>query len=81
VAAPKAKKLTNKEQRELDEMPRQIAQLEAEQKSITQQLANPALYKDQPDEVRRLNQRFAEIDTEMLDKLEKWETIEARTKG
>jgi ATP-binding cassette subfamily F protein uup len=62
-------------------MPRQIAQLEAEQKSITQQLANPALYKDQPDEVRRLNQRFAEIDTEMLDKLEKWETIEARTKG
>jgi ATP-binding cassette subfamily F protein uup len=39
------------------------------------------LYKQKPDEVKRLNDRFAEIDGLLLESLEKWEVIEARTKG
>jgi ATP-binding cassette subfamily F protein uup len=78
---PKQKKLSYKDQRELDELPLLIAQLEQEQKAVSERLANPDLYKQQPDEAHRLNQRFAEIDQLLLVNLEKWETIEARAKG
>lgn len=82
-AAPvaKQKKLSYKEQRELEELPLLIAKLEAEQKTITGQLEDPDLYKQKPEEVKRLNERFAEIDGLLLESLEKWEVIEARSKG
>jgi ATP-binding cassette subfamily F protein uup len=75
------KKLSYKDQREMDALPVLIAQLEAEQKTITEKLADASLYTKQPDEAKRLNQRFAEIDSLLLDALEKWEVIEARSKG
>jgi len=78
--AAKAKKLSYKEQRELDELPKLIAQLEAEQKTISAQLADADLYKKNPDEVVRLNARFSEIDGLLLESLEKWEAIEDRSK-
>ncbi|WP_041742245.1 ATP-binding cassette domain-containing protein [Collimonas fungivorans] len=77
----KQKKLSYKEQQELKELPLLIAKLEAEQKTISSQLADPDLYKQKPDEVKRLNDRFAEIDGLLLESLEKWEVIEARSKG
>jgi len=79
--AAKQKKLSYKEQRELDALPLVIAQLEAEQKIISSRLADPEMYKQQPDEVKRLNDRFAEIDALLLENLEKWEAIDARGKG
>jgi ATP-binding cassette subfamily F protein uup len=79
-AAAKQKKLSYKEQRELDELPALIARLEAEQKAISQQLADPDLYKSKPDEAMRFNERFAELDGLLMDALEKWEVIEARNK-
>jgi ATP-binding cassette subfamily F protein uup len=81
AAVTKQKKLSYKEQRDLDELPILIAKLEAEQTTISAKLADPALYKNQAEEVQRLNQRFAEIDALLLDSLEKWEAIEARAKG
>lgn len=79
--AAKQKKLSYKEQREIDALPTLIAQLEAEQKAITEKLADASIYTKQADEAKRLNQRFAEIDGLLLDALEKWETIEARAKA
>ena len=83
AAAPaaKPKKLSYKEQRDLEQLPTMIAQLEEEQKNITERLADPALYTQQPEEVKRLNQRFAEIDASLLEMLERWEDIEKRAKG
>ena len=80
AAAPvvKQKKLSYKEQREMEALPALIAQLEDEQKAITEKLADASLYTKQPDEVKRLNQRFTEIDGLLLEALEKWEEIEAR---
>ncbi|MGV3741610.1 MAG: ATP-binding cassette domain-containing protein [Burkholderiaceae bacterium] len=80
-AASKQKKLSYKEQRELEELPALIAQLESEQQSISARLADPELYKNQADQVQQLNQRFAEIDELLLQSLERWEEIEARQKG
>jgi ATP-binding cassette subfamily F protein uup len=81
VVAPaaKQKKLSYKEQREMEALPALIAQLEDEQKAITEKLADASLYTQQPDEVKRLNQRFTEIDGLLLEALEKWEAIEARS--
>ncbi len=76
----KAKKLSYKEQRELEELPKQIAKLEAEQQVITVRLQDTNLYKTQPDEVNKLNRRYAEIDDLLLVCLEQWEVIEARSK-
>ncbi len=76
----KSKKLSYKEQRELEELPKQIARLEAEQQTITVRLQDTNLYKTQPDEVNKLNRRYAEIDELLLTSLEQWEAIEAQAK-
>ena len=82
-AAPAAKKvkLSYKEQRELEELPLLIASLEDEQSAITQQLNAPDFYKTNPADAKRINARFAEIDDLLMVALEKWELIEARSKG
>lgn len=81
-AAPvKQKKLSFKEQRELDELPKLIAALEAEQATISTKLADPDLYKKEPEAMQTLNKRFAEIDELLMESMEKWEAIEARAKA
>jgi ATP-binding cassette subfamily F protein uup len=83
AAAPVAKKskLSYKEQRELEELPLLIASLEDEQTQITLQLNAPDFYKTNPADAKRINARFAELEEQLLEALEKWEQIEARSKG
>jgi ATP-binding cassette subfamily F protein uup len=82
-AAPAAKKtkLSYKEQQELEKLPLLIASLEDEQSAITAQLNAPDFYKTNPADAKRINARFAEIDQLLIDALEKWELIEARSKA
>jgi len=77
-AAPvtKQKKLSYKEQRELEELPKLIAKLEDEQSVLAAELSHPDFYKKTPAEGKRLNARVAEIESELLEALEKWEQIE-----
>ena len=77
--AAKQKKLSYKEQRELEELPKLIAKLEDEQSVLAAQLSHPDFYKKTPAEGKRLNARVAEIEGELLEALEKWEQIEARS--
>lgn len=81
ASASKSKKLSYKEKRELETLPGLIADLEKEQKDISEKLADPELYRQQPGEVKRLNERFAEIDILLMESLEKWEAIEAKANG
>jgi ATP-binding cassette subfamily F protein uup len=72
----KPKKLSYKEQKELDELPTLISNLETEQKTISAKLADGDFYKDAtPDAIKKLNERFAEIDELLMAALEKWEAI------
>jgi len=80
-AIAKKPKLSYKEQRELEELPQLIASLEDEQSAITQQLNSPDFYKTNPADAKRINARFAQIEEQLLEALEKWEQIEARSKG
>jgi ATP-binding cassette subfamily F protein uup len=79
AAAPaKAKrKLSYKEQRELQELPQRIAALEAEQKALGAQLADPDFYRTAPQRAGELQARYAAIEEEMLELLARWEALEA----
>jgi len=77
-AAPKPGKLSYREQRELEELPQQIAALEQEQNTVAAQLADADLYRERPEQAQALSQRFAEIEAQLMACLEKWEQIEAR---
>jgi len=84
VAAPmppvaaKPRKLSYKEQRELDELPKRIEALEAEQKELADFLAKPESYTAEPDRAMKAQTRVAAIDDELLLALERWETLGAR---
>jgi len=76
-ATPTAKprKLSYKEQRELDELPRRIADLETEQASLNAQLADPDIYKKNPQGLPAMQERISAIDEELLTLLDRWETL------
>jgi ABC transport system ATP-binding/permease protein len=71
---PKAK-LSYKDQRELDALPGQIEELEAEQAALRAELAEPSLYTDQPDRATKLLARDAQIETDLTTALERWEIL------
>jgi ATP-binding cassette subfamily F protein uup len=77
----KTKKLSFKEQRELEQLPELIAALETEQAEISAKLADAELYRNQPDQAQKLNQRYAEIDELLMSALERWEAMEVRAKS
>ena len=75
--ASKARKLSYKEQRELEALPGRIAALEAEQAKINSQLADGTLYASDNAKALQLAQRNAAIDGELLQALERWEHLGA----
>lgn len=69
------KKLTYKEQRELDGLPGVIAALEAEQHHIGQALADGTLFVSDPHRAASLSQRHTDIDDELLAAMERQELL------
>jgi ATP-binding cassette subfamily F protein uup len=64
--------------RELEALPATIAALEREQSEITAQLGDADFYRDQPDKVHALQQRYSAIENELMESLTKWEELEGR---
>jgi len=81
AVAAKAKKLSFKEQRELEELPKRIAALEDEQTALNLQLSDPDFYKKNAAEARRVSERVEAIEAELLAALERWEQIESSKAG
>jgi ATP-binding cassette subfamily F protein uup len=73
------KKLSFKEQRELEQLPDRIAALEAEQTLLQNRLAEPAFYQGPPDAVRELQGRLAALGVEIDAALVRWESLETRS--
>ena len=71
------RKLSYKEQRELDALPQQIETLEAEQKAINEALAGGSLYGTDPTRAAALATRHAELEAALMNALERWETLSA----
>jgi ATP-binding cassette subfamily F protein uup len=69
------RKLSYKEQRELESLPGQIDALEAEQKAITGRLADGSIFTTDPQGAAVLTQRSAQIEEELIEALERWEQL------
>ena len=69
------RKLSYKEQRELDALPGQIEALEAEQASIRAELADGTLYGSDLERAIALQQRDGEIEEALMLALERWEVL------
>ncbi len=75
---PARRKLSYKEQRELDALPGLIEALEAEQRALAEQLAGAALYAGDPQRAAQVHARYARIDDELTASLERWEWLGSR---
>ena len=82
VEAPAKKvKLSYKDQRALEQLPAEMEALEKEQAKINAQLADGSLFVSDNDKAMKLSARLAEIDEQLLEKMERWEELEEMTKG
>jgi ATP-binding cassette subfamily F protein uup len=69
------RKLSYKDQRELDALPGLIDSLEQEQKALHEELADGGLYSSDPVRAVALTERSAAIDDELMAALERWEAL------
>ncbi len=80
AATVRARKLTNRETRELAELPAKMESLEAEQKAIADKMVDPNFYKN-PDAVKQARERSEAIELELMEALERWDYLEKVSKG
>ena len=71
-----SRKLSYKEQRELEELPAKIEALEAEQAQLNASLTDPAFYQNNNAEVCQAVERLKEIEEELLGVYGRWEELE-----
>ncbi len=72
-----SKKLNFNDQRELDNLPKEIADLEAEQAQLQEQLADGSWFIQDFDAATVASERLQVIEDEMMSKLERWESLES----
>ena len=73
--APKARKLSFKETRELEALPAQIENLEAQQAALAQKLADPAFYAAKGSEVGAATAQLAELESALASAFDRWEAL------
>jgi len=76
-AKPKARKLTNKERHELDQMESRIDALETEQAKLVADLADADFYKRPAPEIAAAQARSAEIAQQIEQLMARWTELEA----
>ena len=78
AAANAPKKLSYKEQRELDALPAKIEALEKEIASIEEELQSPSLYSRDPARAKELSERLAPLRASLEESVERWAELEER---
>jgi len=72
-----AKKLSNKDQRELDALPATIEKLEAQRSELNTQMGAPEFYQQEKAAIGKTQMRVAQIETELKTAYARWEALEA----
>jgi ATP-binding cassette subfamily F protein uup len=75
------KKLSFKEKRELEELPRRIEQMESEKEALHARIASPAFYKESSDDIARALGRVDELKDSLHDAYARWDELDSRTNG
>ena len=76
VETTKAKKLSYKDQRELDTLPARIEALEIELEDLQGALGDPELYRTSPEKVTELGARMQQVEQELAQAYQRWEALE-----
>jgi ATP-binding cassette subfamily F protein uup len=77
AASPPRKKLSYKDQRELDQLPARIEQLEAEVSDLHTRVADPAFYQQPADQITAVQRRLKDLEADLATAYDRWETLEA----
>ncbi|MBY4597177.1 ATP-binding cassette domain-containing protein [bacterium BD-1] len=75
-AAPAKRKLSYKEQRELDELPARIEALDGEIAALTASIQDPAFYRQPAEAVTATNARLAALQAELEQAYARWQALE-----
>jgi ATP-binding cassette subfamily F protein uup len=78
-AAPKPRKLSYKDQRELDALPATIQKLEAEQATLAAAIADPELFRRNLVQANAAVTRLQAVEKELEAAFARWEALEAPT--
>nr|MBC8379692.1 ATP-binding cassette domain-containing protein [Planctomycetota bacterium] len=73
------KKLSYKEQKELEALPARIEELESERANLHEEMVSPAFYKQDPDEIAKVADRTKQIEEELTAAYARWEQLEANS--
>ncbi|HCC55210.1 MAG TPA: ABC transporter ATP-binding protein [Desulfobulbaceae bacterium] len=76
-----SRKLSYKEERELEALPQRLEEMEAEQVELHRQLTDPELYRKDALAIPRIQQRVAELEQEQKTAYTRWEALEAVKAG
>ena len=76
VTAEKSRKLSYRDQRELETLPGRIAELEGKQKQLTDQLADPELYSGGGARAAAVAEKLQKVEQELLECFARWEQLE-----
>jgi ATP-binding cassette subfamily F protein uup len=71
-------KLSYKEARELEQLPKEIEQLEQEQQDLTARMSGADYHRQGPDQIKADRKRSEDIDTLLQQKFDRWESLESR---
>ena len=78
ASAPKPKKLSYKDQRELELMPARIEALEAEQAALQAEVAEPALFRADPARATQTLRRLEAIAQDLEASYARWDSLESQ---
>ena len=73
----KTKKLSFKDQRELEALPQKIQTLESEREQINARMSDPAFYQQEKSIISTAQERLAAIDKDLAAAYARWEALEA----
>lgn len=75
----KPRKLSFKEQRELEALPKRIEEIENRQKELHAQMADPSFYQQPREQIAAATSELEQLEEELLEKFDRWESLESET--
>jgi len=81
ATAPQPRRLSYKEQRELDSLPARIEALEEEQRMLETTIAGPQFYREPADAINASLARLDTLQHELIDAYARWEELDSRPRG
>jgi ATP-binding cassette subfamily F protein uup len=73
----RARKMSFKEKKELEELPALLEKLEAEQEKLVAKMSAPEFYKGSPSDIAQAQKRLEQIEEQQLQAFARWEELEA----